>query len=101
MKFLPFIIFLSESIFLINTQPKERYWWIYDREDHDIMFDPYSKEHDNFNRDQVKCITKSDKCYTISSELESKSPFDNECCRYKTEDEDICATIFSGKYKKN
>ena len=99
MKFFPFIIFLSVSIHLINTQTSNWFWWIYDREDHDIIVDPDSEENDKFLEDQSKCFSQYDKCYTINSELESKSPFDNECCRYKTEYNDACITIFSGKYK--
>ena len=100
MKFLPLIIYLSISIYFINTQTSKAYWWIYDREDHDILFADGSEENDNFLDDQVKCMSQYDNCYTINSELESKPPFDNKCCRYKKEDIDGCTTIFSGKYQK-
>ena len=101
MKFLFFILtFLSIQIHLIKAQTSNWFWWIYDREDFDILFAPASEEHTNFMDDQMKCQSQNEKCYSINSELESNAPFDNKCCRYKKEDIDVCVTIFSGKYKK-
>ena len=98
MKFLFFIFLLSIKIHLIYTEIWN--WWIYEREDSDIILDSNSEETETFLEDQVKCQYEYEKCYTINSELESKPPFDNKCCRYKTEEIDTCLTIFSGKYKK-
>ena len=100
MESLFFILFLSIPIYLINTQTSNWFWWIYDREDSDIILDSNSDETEAFLEDQLNCQTLYENCYAINSQLESKSPFENKCCRFKTEDIDSCLTIFSGKYRK-
>ena len=94
MKFNYFYLIIN-ILLLVNNQITN--WWIYDSEDHDLLFDQNNKNILNtFLEDQTKCDGQGKTCYLANTQ--SASPFENKCCQIKTSTSDNCLTIFSGKY---
>ena len=75
-------------------------WFLYDPQDHELMFsDRATIEESQFIEDQDKCkFNGSESCYLKNSNLNSTGNFVNKCCLVKSPLENICKTIFSGKY---
>lgn len=93
-----FILILSALLYFANTQI---IWWIYDKEDHDKIVDPSSKENKDFLTDQTTCSMQSGNCNAVNSELQSDPPFNNQCCHLKFSSYlEGCHVMFSGKYRQ-
>ena len=88
--------FLFVLIIFVSTNCN---WWLYDSDDHAILFDKNSSPEEKlFIEDQLKCSGKTS-CYLANSKLNSTGNFENKCCLLKTSGSlSYCYTIFSGKY---
>lgn len=88
-------------LFLIILKIIHCYWWLYDTEDHEELFNKQgSIRETTFMEDQGKCMSiYNDSCYLVNSELRSNDSLINKCCLLKiSEGNEFCTTIFSGKY---
>ena len=76
------------------------YWWLYDPQDHDLLFrQKASPEERRIIEDQGKCYG-TESCYLLNSKLNSTGNFENKCCLLKSHlyNTNYCSIIFSGKY---
>jgi hypothetical protein len=82
-------LLINILLFIPSNQANYVWWWIYEPNDHDEIFDEIdSKKETTFLNDQNICYNanyNSKSCSSVNGKFNSDPPFDIECCNFKAE----------------
>jgi hypothetical protein len=98
-------ILINILLFIPSKQANYVWWWIYEPNDHDEIFDEIdSKKETTFLNDQNICYNanyNSKSCSSVNGKFNSDPPFDIECCNFKAELIKGCYPLFKSKYHES